>query len=301
MLSTNVGVFLGYNYSEIKYNDELDFVIFQEDLFKLGGISETFDFEARFMDRFSTEFIVDAQFLGGIDDNSALIYGGTIVYAVSALPKFNVYRNTKSGTMVTLAANLSYDQGGQSSPFLILTQVIDNALEILQDALQGKPLTEGDLKDIVEIKVVDSIVLTSHTTVSPQILIAQTVSPPVGLQFAARYDYGIDEQEQLGTEKFETEDPPTAWFLGGMASLDLNKMSSVPMGFRFELGYEQEANDEVNTSTMTFAGGLNYTGRRNLDLGLSLLNNRFTTESDEDSEDAVGVGTTMLVNMRYTF
>jgi len=102
-------------------------------------------------------------------------------------PKFNVFRSEQTGTAVTLSAEAYYDEGTRSSPVILMLTVLDHATRILNDALNGKEITEDDLRDLAKVKIKDSLTTFRDSGVNPTISVAQTVSRAVGLQFARVY------------------------------------------------------------------------------------------------------------------
>jgi len=56
--TTNVGVALGYMYSSWKLDEKIDMLVFKDDTFQAGGLSENMDFEIEFLNRFSLELII---------------------------------------------------------------------------------------------------------------------------------------------------------------------------------------------------------------------------------------------------
>lgn len=304
LLSTNVGVYLGYTYGQVAYEDKLDFLLFKEDTFKVGGLSETVDFEGKFNKYFSTEFLMTGQLISGVDDRTAMIFGAQGAYGVSVIPKVSLLRKEKIGTAVSLGADLSYEQGYNSSPFLLLTQLINNAVDLVNDLAEGRIDSQGELEegfeDLVKIELEDSLTITSTTMVSPMILFTQTIATPFGIQASARYDYGVDQSTDSPNDD-DSGDPPTGWFVGAMATYDFFRVSSTPLGLRLEGGYESSTDDEDESTTTNIAGGFLYTGRRNLDLGTTFSYQ--TSESKLGEEDISSKGTSylLLLNMKYYF
>lgn len=303
LLSTNVGVYLGYSYAEVEYANKLDFALFKEDQFKLAGLVQVIDFEAKMHDRFSTEFLISGSLNSGADDRSALIFGGQGLYALSAIPKVNLVRNDKWGTAVSLGMSLDYDQGVQSSPFALMIQVLENVNEFLTDLANGKieEVDEDTLNDIVKIKLADALTTTTTTGVSPMLLYTQTVVPALGIQACLRYDYGINEDVDSPNDE-DTGDPPTGWFVGGLAVYDFYRVSKAAVGLRLEGFYETEKNDETTSKLTTYAGGILFTGRRSLDLGMTVSYQQTQVDfGDGVIPEMDGNSYTLLLNMKYYF
>ncbi len=303
LLSTNVGVYLGYSYAELAYADKVDFALFKEDRFKLAGLVQVIDFEAKMHDRFSTEFLISGSLNSGADDRSALIFGGQGLYAISAIPKVNLVRNDKWGTAVSLGVALDYDQGVQSSPFALMIQVLENVNDFLTDLANGEveAIDEDTLEDLVEIKLADALTTTTTTTASPMILYTQTIVPALGVQASLRYDYGINEDVDSPNEE-DTGDPPTGWFFGGLVVYDFYRVSKAAFGLRAEGFYESEENDETTSKLTTYAGGILFTGRRSLDLGMTVSYQQTQVDFGDDIiPEMNGDSYTLLLNMKYYF
>jgi len=299
MPTTNVGVGLGYAYVNFKYDEAIDMIVVNEDEINVGGLNENLDFEVEFLDRFSLEFLLDGRAVVGADEASVLLAGGQALWMVQAIPKVMIYQNDKWGTCLSAGAGFTYDQGIQTSPAFLMVQLLENVVEEIEEISKSGNFTEDDLRDMAQIKLSEATIKYSGYGIEPALLIAQTLHPVFGVQLGIRYyyglDYTVDAPELFGETVMEETDPPTALSIGGAGTFDLNPISRVHLGMKAEVDYEMEYAEDEDTDTLTFGGGVMYTGRKDLELGATLYNETFTTE-DMDTSTFF-----MILNMRYFF
>ncbi|MCZ7584918.1 MAG: hypothetical protein M5R36_17170 [Deltaproteobacteria bacterium] len=296
IVTTNVGISLGYDYSTIEYKEKQDFGLFKEDKFQFGGLAERLGAEFMLNERFSLEFLLEGRALAGVDDESAMLYGGQLTYAASVIPKFSVYHSERSGTSIALAAGLAYDNGAQTSPLVLMLKVIENAIDELNEAVETGEMSESDLESIYDVKLKDGTFTFERTGFSPSLLLVQTLSPLIGLDGGLRYDYALNEKyDAPSSVGGDSTDKTNIISVGGGVSFDFHAVSSAPVGIRGEFDYGIEQPEEGKDPTSTKLGGMiYYSGRRNLDLSANIM--RWTAEMDEDTD---GSDLFLILTMRY--
>ncbi|NLH48935.1 MAG: hypothetical protein GX444_10070 [Myxococcales bacterium] len=295
--TTNVGVNLGYAYVTTKFKDVQDFLVVQEDTFHAGGLAEVMDLEFAFFNRFSFEAQLIGRALAGADETTAVVYGGQGQYSAFFTPKVSLVQSESWGTCVALASDVIYDQGVQSSPAILMVQMLNNMLEMLEKIEKTQQLPdEDDIRDLSKINLKDATVTQDTLSIRPSLLIAQTLHPTFGLQAGLRYDYGIQEHISAPDEfEMDAGDPPTSIMAGVTGTFDFNPISRLHMGLKAEFDYSQTKDDDTTYDDMTLGGGILYTGRRNLDLGATFL--REETKSEDVTEEYL----ILYLNMRYIF
>jgi len=295
--NTNVGVALGYAYSQSVFDEEIDIILLQEDTFNAAGLAEMIDVEFAFLNRFSLEFLFEGRALAGADENTAILYGGQGFYTVSAIPKLMIWQSDKTGTCISATADFVIDQGVQSSPAVLFARLLQNFADLIDEIAATQELpSEDDIKDVAKLKLKDTIITQSVMSVRPSLLIAQTLHPVFGIQLGARYDYGFQEDVDAAPEfELEAGDPPTSLMFGGVGTFDFNPVSRLHLGLKIEGDYEKTEDDEEEYDTLTVGGGIMYTGRKDLDLGATIY--RITTDTEEVSEQIL----VLMLNMKYFF
>ena len=295
--TTNIGVGLGYAYSRWNWDEKLDLVIFNDDDFTQGGLNETMDVEVEFLNRFSLELLLEGRALAGADENSALLYGGQALYSATFIPKVMLYQNDNWGSCFSISSDVIYDQGVQSSPIVLMVNLIENMTELLEEIERKQELpSERELRKVTNIKIQDALITQDFLSIRPSLLIAQTIHPVLGLQVGIRYNYGIRETVD-GPDMFDLDagDPPSSLLIGSVLTFDLNPISRAHVGFKGELDYEMENDDGEDIRTIITGGGIMYTGRENLELGATFF---YETSDWEDLSYDLYY---LILNMRYFF
>ena len=294
--TTNVGVGFGYAYFRTDLDEEIDLIVVKGDQFSAGGLNEVLDVEVSFLKRFSIEMMLEGRALVGVDEESALIFGGRGQYQAMLIPKVMVYQNDKWGTCISVSSDVMWDQGVWSSPAVLMVQLLENFADLLDDIIQTGNVDEDDIEDAANINLKQSLVTETFLGIRPSLLWAQTLHPAFGIQVGLRYMYGISQTVDA-PDLFEWEegDPPTAFAAGTVATFDLNPISRAHMGFKLEVDYEMEEDDNEDWTTLTVGGGIMYTGRKSLELGTT-----FYHDSGE-GEDQVESDYYLVLNMRYFF
>ncbi|MBZ0271994.1 hypothetical protein K8I61_08150 [bacterium] len=296
--TSNVGVSFGYMYTTLEFEQEEDFFFFEEKRFQFAGLNERINIEGAFGRRFSLEFLMTGAALAGADDDSAMLYGGQVTGAVSLIPKFSLYHSEKRGTSIAVSADINYDTGAQTSPIVLMIRVLDNALELLEESLEeGEFPSEGDIRDITDLNLREATITTERASIRPSLLVAQTISPMIGVSGGLRFDYGLRDKIDAPNEfDIDENDPGNSVFAGAGVEFDFYRVSSVPFGARAEFDYGIYDLEGEELPTLSYGAAFLYTGRSELDLSATIFQTTYDIDDETDGQDII-----LQLTMRYYF
>ena len=205
--------------------------------YNLGVLAQFMRLQVAATDWLAVRVGIDGMALSGVNADAALAYGASAGYDLTA-------GATASWLLDRLRVSGSFDlMSSQSSRF-----AFDDAI--------NRSLTAG------KVDVTTLLVDTKTTTLAPGAQVAYGFSPAFG---------GFGHLRLALTNGSGGSDGSTNFLVGAGLSTDLLPISRVPVGFllgyNLELDFPQKSGAET-TSNSTISGGVFYTGRSDLALGV---------------------------------
>ncbi len=200
------------------------------------GIREELDYMMAFSRGFGVFVKGTGTVLTGTNSDSALIFGGQGSFSGGGGAALALLRT--EGTLVTLRAAVSKGRNLQVMPFVALLSVANGAS--ISDSA-GSMFTKSDAVGF-----------------QPALMLAQSLGKALGLQAGTWLEYTMVDGADATKE------------LSGAAALefDLGAVSQMPLALAGEFSYSKTLG--VDADMKSFGGGLYYSGRSDLQLGLFL-------------------------------
>jgi hypothetical protein len=227
--------------------------------FDYAGVGSIFGYEHAFGRHFSARFGISETIFSGIDGKSVFAVGtqlqvGATIGVTASLPV---------GDSLRLA--LLFDVG--SVPGLALT--IGSGLQTIVDTCQGQASCDVDTGTIFGKR--------SATTVQPALAANWAPLRALGVTANAAYVH-LSQKRNEGTVTGD------GFILAVASDFDFRGVSSVPIGLMLQLTWTAPTGSSGGSlqHVTDFGGGIFYTGRENLALGLQLVNRRFAVQPGLD-------------------
>ena len=205
--------------------------------FDLGAIAQTITTQFALTEFLAVGVAATGQAVAGVNNEAALVSGATLGYGLQFSALVRLLRVQKF--VLSAAASGGLEKAARLSPIDAINQV----------------LATGNARNITDL-----FVSSSANDLGADLRAALSLHPVFGL--TANIGLGRESFNQAGQSNSEG-----VFSLGLALSLDFNAIRSAPVGFLLGYGNERSLEDGA-TPIGTFVGGIFYTGREDLALGL---------------------------------
>ena len=226
--------------------------------FDYAGIGAILGYEYAFLRYFSARFSINEIVYSGINGSSAIVVGtalatGGTLGLTASLPIGD-----------SLRVGLLFDAGFQ--PGLALT-IASGLQTIINNCKQGSS----------NCTVGDNSIFGMNNAITVQPALAANWAPWRPLGFTANVAYlHVSQDRNNGTFSGD------AVSLAGAADFDFLAISKVPIGLQLQFNYTAPISGTGLQHVTDLGGGIFYTGRKNLALGLQLVSRRFAVQPNVD-------------------
>ena len=238
--------------------------------FDYAGIGSILGYEYAFQRYFSARFTLDNVIYSGIDGPSAIVVGTSLQFGGS----LGLTASLPVGD--SLRVGVLFDAG--ITPGLGLT-IANGIRSIVRDCQAGNCSTgQGDIFGIHKA-----------TTLQPALAVNWSPWRPLGVTANTAL---VHVSQKDGDETFTAD----AASLGAAADLDLLPLWNVPVGLQLAFSWTAPFSGDVLQHVTDMGGGVFYTGRRNLALGMQFVSRRFAVQPTVDVSWSTVITT---VGLRY--
>lgn len=238
--------------------------------FDYAGIGSILGYEYAFQRYFSARFTLDNVIYSGIDGPSAIVVGTSLQFGGS----LGLTASLPVGD--SLRVGVLFDAG--ITPGLGLT-IANGIRAIVRDCQAGSCSTgQGDIFGIHKA-----------TTLQPALAVNWSPWRPLGVTANTAL---VHVSQKDGDETFSAD----AATLAAAADLDLLPLWNVPVGLQLAFSWTAPFSGEVLQHVTDMGGGVFYTGRRNLALGVQFVSRRFAVQPTVDVSWSTIITT---VGLRY--
>jgi hypothetical protein len=221
-----------------------------------SGLIQNFDLGVKILPWLGGYGTLTGQLTTGVDVDSLVILGGAFSFSGEGGGVVRVLRLEETGTQVVVRV-FAGGGSGRNVGVLPLVQNIINGNATLNDVLTG---------------AVGKYVLTptSNFTFGASVHGAQAVGPFVGFQAALEGRSTRDTQSPFdpNSNAYVDQSTTTNTFRGSLSADVDGNPAGFPLGAMLEYQAEVDSASGATTTSHFIAGGVYYTGRRNLLLGL---------------------------------
>jgi hypothetical protein len=239
--------------------------------FQYGGVGTFIGYEYAFLDYFSARIAMNTQVYSGINGRSAIVIGSSVgaggsLGLTASLPVAN-----------TLRVGFLFDAG--ITPGLALT--IGNGIRtIVSECSAGACPTIGT-----------GGIFEAHNAITFQPALAANWAPLSPLGFTANVAFlGVSQRSNLDTLHGQ------AMSVAAAADFDFLNISPVPIGLQAVFAVTSPIGGNGIQRVSDLGGGLFYTGREHLGLGLQVIARRFAVEPTVNASWGTVIAT---VGVRY--
>lgn len=236
-----------------------------------AGVGAQLGYEYAFGSHFSARLLVDESMYSGIDGPSVLTVG-TKFQAGGSLGVTAAFRPLES-----LQVGVLLDAG--TTPGLALT--IGLGIRGLIERCEAGDCTVGDTDKFVGLNNV--------AFVKPALAAAWTPWKPLGITANVAWQYASQKRN-------DGDFTGSATTFAAAADLDLRHVWNVPIGLQFAGSYTTAFPGTDITGVAQLGGGIFYTGRENLSLGLQAVARRFKIQP---GLDLTWGGNLATIGLRY--
>jgi hypothetical protein len=228
----------------------------------LQGLQNTLDLGLGLTDWLGLQGFARATLVTGANPRSLLIDGASQDVAGKAGAIVRVWRNENSGTQLSARANVGYAKGYELTVLPLVSGIVNNPLLTLEEVVQG------NLSQLIRVP-------TRETSVDGGAYLAQALSRTFSLQASANAEYAWRAREPfdpVANVRLTQDTHAVRINLAAALAADFAP-HGVPVAlmgeYLFIAGEETEVDLPDRTlSTSTFALGVYYSGRPNLQVGL---------------------------------
>ena len=236
--------------------------------FDYAGVGGVLGYEYAFLDYFSVRAILDEIVYSGINGESAVVVGTRVLVGFDG----GLTASLPLGDSLRLGILLDVSH----TPNLALT--IGNGLQnIAENCREGS--CSIDTGSVFSTQ--------NQTKVTPAVAASWAPWRPLGLTGNVAYQHasasGVSGDGML---------------LGAAADFDFGAISSVPIGLQLQFRWTAPFAGTLLQHVGDLGGGIFYTGRKDLSLGVQVLSRRFAVTSDVDVSWKTFLAT---IGMRYYF
>lgn len=257
------------------------------------------------------EIGIDMTYAGFVvgDQNTALLYGGQSAVDVEPGVRVSILKSASTGTALGVRGYASIARSTRLNPARVLAAVADKITEIAADPMRAACLGGGD----IACAVGEDFNAFAAMRVSREVYgggvavsLAQAIGSHVGVQATTGFEIAHGRSVTSTTELGST---PFKFYVGVAPAVDF--APTVPIGimaeYRFAFAgesFSSTTGSAASTATRTLehgvVGGVYYTGRRDLTVGLGFSGTFVNTSVDVGTLPATHQ-LSGLATMRYYF
>lgn len=236
------------------------------------------------------EIGVDLTYTGFVvgDQNTAILYGGQSTVDVEPGVRISILRSTTTGTGLAARAYGVIGSGTRLNPTRVLAEVANRIDDISNDPVRTACLKVGDVACALgeDFNAFDAMrIARSRYGGGVAVSLAQAIASRFGVQATTGFELARGKSSSQSTGDLGST--PFTFYAGVAPAIDF--APTVPIGvmaeYRFSFTGESFSSDTIApTSTRTlehrFAGGVYYTGRRDLTVGVAFQGAVVTSSID---------------------
>jgi len=223
--------------------------------FQYAGVGNVVGYEYAFLDYFSARLIINDIIFSGINGGSVLAVGTQVRVGFTG----GLTASLPIGDSLRVA--LLFDAG--KVPAMALT--IGNGIrQIVNSCNAGS----------CNVNASDVFALENATTIQPAVAASWAPMPALGV--TANVAYIHQSQDQNSGQSLSAD----AMSLGLATDFDFRAISTVPVGLMLQFNWTAPVNGQGLQHVTDIGGGVFYTGRQNLALGIQLISRRFQVTPD---------------------
>ncbi|HKQ68119.1 MAG TPA: hypothetical protein VJT73_02205 [Polyangiaceae bacterium] len=221
------------------------------------GVRENIDFQGRLGERWALRVALLGQFTTGTSGKALATLGSTYSYGASLGVAFRILRSESTGTQLTARLDAIGINGGGR---LTLGPL---ARELRNEPLRSIPDVVANFGDLITEP-------SSSWGAGASINIAQALSPMFSIQGSFRLDLRRFQRSPYTVSVGRVDINETGWVPQGGVALGFDPLV-IPLAFLAEYRLSaQNDNDPTASANNVLALGTYYSGRRDLELGLTL-------------------------------